>query len=254
MRSKRFMWMMAMLAAAIFAFATYGGQPVLSQPNGSEDSDSEDDIEVPDPEDFVRGVNNPYFPLVPGSQYAYEGTLDDGSIERIEIEILRRTRQIMGVTATILRDRVFVDGELVEDTRDWFAQDEDGNVWYLGEAVDNYENGKLVNHDGSWEWGVDGALPGIIMWARPARHIGEVYYQEYYPGVAEDQAQVLSVRASVSVPYGSFDRVAQTYDFTALDPEAQEHKFYAPGIGLVKEVDLVSGEEAVLISYRRPRD
>lgn len=199
--------------------------------------------------DFVQGINNSYFPLTPGAKWVYEAHLEDGSIERIEIEILHETRVVNGVTATILHDSVFVDGALVEDTYDWYAQDKDGNVWYLGEEVDNYENGVLVDHAGSWEWGADGALPGIYMWADPSSHMNEEYYQEYYVGEAEDKGKVLSASESVSVPAGSYADVVQTFDFSSLDPNIQAHKFYAPGIGVIKEVELLTGEEVMLIEF-----
>lgn len=202
-----------------------------------------------DRQDLVSVVDNPYFPLIPGSRWVYEAKLADGSTERVELEILDETRQVNGVAATILHDSVFADGELIEETFDWYAQDQDGNVWYLGEDVDNYENGLLVDHAGSWEWGVDGAMPGVYMWADPLAHLDEAYYQEYYPGVAEDQGKVLSVSESITVPAGSFDEVVQTYDFSAMDPSLQEHKFYAPGVGVIREVDLTTGEEAVLIEF-----
>jgi hypothetical protein len=245
MRSSRFVLMIAIVAAAIAVFALYGAQPALSQANVPQ---------APDPAAFVAGVNNPYFPLVPGTRYVYEAKFSDGSTERDEVEVLSETRPIMGVTATVVHDQVFLDGVLMEDTHDWFAQDNAGNVWYLGEAVDTYKkNGKLSNqHKGAWEWGMDGALPGVIMWADPSQHINEVYYQEYYPRVAEDQGQVLSVQESVAVPYGSFDHVVQTYDFSPLDKGGDEYKFYAQGIGLIKEVEVASGEESVLIEYTTP--
>ncbi len=179
----------------------------------------------------------------------YEARLGDGTTERVELEILQETRLVNGVRATILHDSVFVDGQLVEETFDWFAQDGEGNVWYLGEDVDNYEDGVLVDHSGSWEWGKDGALPGVIMWADPGAHLQETYYQEFYAGEAEDQGQVMSTIETVSVPYGAFQNVVQTYDFSALDPDLREHKFYAPGIGLIREMDLNSGEEVVLLSF-----
>jgi hypothetical protein len=199
--------------------------------------------------DFVEVVNNPYFPLIPGTTWVYEARLEDGSTERIELEILSETRKVNGVAATILHDSVYIDGELAEETFDWYAQDTDGNVWYLGEDVDNYENGVLIDHAGAWEWGVDGALPGVIMWADPVIHLDEAYYQEYYAGEAEDMGQVLSVDESVTVPVGSFENVVQTFDFSSLDPDIQAHKFYAPGIGTVKEVELLTGEEVVLVEY-----
>jgi len=199
--------------------------------------------------DFVTGVNNPYLPFIPGSKWVYQAMLEDGTVERNEIEVLQETRDVHGVKATVVHDLVFVGEQIVEETFDWYAQDKDGNVWYLGEAVDNYENGVLVDHKGSWEWGVDGALPGIMMWADPSLHVNEKYNQEFYAGEAEDKGQVLSVNESVTVPFGSFENVLKTYDFSSLDPGLQEHKFYAKGIGVIKEVDMVSGEEVVLIEF-----
>ncbi len=201
-----------------------------------------------DPGDFVARIDNPYFPRIPGSRYIYEGMTEEG-LERIEIDILGKTREVMGIQATIVRDVVYLEGELIEETFDWFAQDKAGNVWYLGEDVDNYEDGVLKDHDGAWEAGVDGALPGIVMFAHPAEHIGETVRQEYYAGEAEDMADILSVTEVVTVPYGRFENVLQTYDYTPLDPESQEHKFFAPGIGEIRAVDLLTGEEFVLIEY-----
>jgi hypothetical protein len=200
------------------------------------------------PDDFVTHIDNPYFPRIPGARYVYEGVTEEG-LERVEIEILSETREVMGIQATIMHDVVYLDGELIEETFDWFAQDKEGNVWYLGEGVDNYKDGVLQDHDGAWEAGVDGALPGIVMPANPADHVGETLRQEYYPGEAEDMADILSVDEEVTVPYGRFQNVLQTYDYTPLEPEAQEHKFFAPGIGEIRTVDLVTGEEFVLIEH-----
>jgi hypothetical protein len=202
--------------------------------------------------DFATGVDNPYLPFISGSTWVYEARLVDGTVERNEIEVLQEPRNVNGATATVVHDTVFADGQLVEETFDWYAQDKDGNVWYLGEEVNNYENGALVNHTGSWEWGRDGALPGIIMWGDPSAHRKEEYYQEYYAGEAEDQGQVLSVSESISIPFGLFENVVMTHDFSAIDPELKENKFYASGIGLIKEINLTTGEEVVLVEFTTP--
>ena len=201
------------------------------------------------PADFVTKIDNPYLPFIPGAKWVYEARLEDGTVERDEIVVLNETRLVNGVTATVVHDVVYVGGQIVEETFDWYAQDTDGNVWYLGEDVNNYKNGALVDHAGSWEWGKDGALPGIIMWADPSKHLNEEYRQEYYAGKAEDQGKVLSVSEQVTVPFGSFENVVKTYDSSALDPDLKESKFYASGIGVIKEVDQVSGEEVVLIEF-----
>lgn len=202
--------------------------------------------------DFVQVVDNTYFPLIPGMRWEYEIRRGGVVVEKDVVEVLKETRQVNGILATVVRDTVFAGDKLTEDTYDWFAQDKDGNVWYVGESVDNYVGGVVVNHSGSWEWGVDGALPGIIMWADPAAHINEEYYQEYFVGHAEDKGRVLSVTESITVPFGSFDNVVKTRDFSTLEIFVNETKFYAPGIGLIKEGDANAAEEVLLVSFTKP--
>ncbi|MBM3243165.1 hypothetical protein FJZ31_43450 [Candidatus Poribacteria bacterium] len=187
---------------------------------------------------FVAKVDNPYFPLKPGTTFIYQGETEDGT-ERNEIVVTDQTKNILGVTAIVVWDRVWLEDELIEETYDWYAQDKDGNVWYFGEDSKEYENGKVVSAKGSWEAGVAGAKPGIIMKANP--QIGDSYRQEYYKGEAEDMADVLSLNESVSVPYGSFENCLKTKDWTPLEPDVVEHKYYAPGVGVVLEV-MVKGE------------
>ncbi|HLO34132.1 MAG TPA: hypothetical protein VK249_33615 [Anaerolineales bacterium] len=204
------------------------------------------------PADFVDMVDNPYFPLPPGTKWEFEIREGNGSKQTDTLEVLKDKRDVNGVQATVVRDTVSSGDQIVEDTFDWFAQDKYGNVWYVGESVDNYVGGVLVGHAGSWEWGVDGALPGIIMWADPSAHIDEEYHQEYYVGKAEDMGSVLSVDESLSVPFGSFERVVKTLDFSHLETNAQEQKFYAPGIGLIEELDVNTNEEMVLTKMTPP--
>jgi hypothetical protein len=185
---------------------------------------------VIDPANFVEGINHPYFSLTPGTTYIYESTTEDG-LERTEVSVLPDTKQILGVSCTVVRDTVWLDGELVEDTFDWYAQDKDGNVWYMGEDTKEYEDGVAVSTAGAWEAGVDGAQPGIIMEANP--QIGDVYRQEYYAGEAEDMAEILNLSDSASVPYGVFDNVLVTKEWTPLEPDVAEQKYYAQGIGMV---------------------
>lgn len=206
-----------------------------------------------DPDDFVRTIDNKYLPLIPGTTYIYEGQTAEG-LERIEVTVLHKTKEVMGVKTAVVRDTVYVDGVIIEDTLDWFAQDKKGNVWYFGEAVDNYEDGVLVDHEGSWEAGVDGALPGIAMWDDPKEHLREQYRIEYYPGFAEDMAKILSVEEKVNVPFGTFDDVLKTMEWTPLEPGALEHKFYAEEIGLIKVVALDTGETIELIDIIEPAD
>jgi hypothetical protein len=198
-----------------------------------------------DPDDFVAVIDNPFLPLLPGVTLTYEME-DDGETEVIVVSVLNETREILGVECTVVRDTVSVDGELVEDTHDWFAQDKWGNVWYFGEISVNYEDGEISDVEGSWEAGEDGAKPGIVMPAAP--QVGEVYRQEYLIAEAEDVGAVVALNQSVSVPYGSFTGCLQTADYTPLEPDTLEHKFYAPGLGLVLEVDLEDGTRVELVS------
>ena len=135
--------------------------------------------------------------------------------------------------------REYVDGELIEDTDDWYAQDKEGNMWYFGEDSREIEDGEVVSTAGSWEAGVDGALPGLIMLANPIPGIW--YRQEYYAGEAEDVGQVLSLYESVSVTYGQFNNCLQTAEWSLLEPGIVENKFYAAGVGLLKAI-AVKGE------------
>jgi hypothetical protein len=188
---------------------------------------------------------NPFFPLVPGRTWSY--ALGN---ETVRVAVTDQTKVILGVTCTVVRDVEEQDGVLVEDTDDYFAQDRDGNVWYFGELSRSFEEGQLASLDGSWTAGVDGAKPGLIMKATPA--VGDVYRQEFFLGDAEDAAEVLSTTASATVPAAACaGTCVQTRDFTALEPEVEEHKFYAPGIGLILEVDQETGERVELTAFTR---
>jgi hypothetical protein len=201
------------------------------------------------PASFQAGVTNTYYPLVPGTVWTYEGESEDGR-ERIVVEVLTETRDIAGITATIVRDRVYLDGSLIEDTFDWYAQDADGNVWYLGEDTKEYENGQVVSTAGSFEVGIDGAEAGIIMPATPT--VGQAYYQEFYEGEAEDRGKVLSLNETVTVPAGTYTDCIRTEDTTPLEPDVLEHKYYCPGIGTVLEVDLEEDARFELQSIETP--
>jgi hypothetical protein len=201
-----------------------------------------------DPSNFVKEVDNPYFPLKPGTTLVYEGQTPEGT-ERVEDTVLQETKRVMGVECVVLRDRVWLNGELIEDTLDWHAQDKEGNVWYFGEYTKEYENGKVVSTQGSFEAGEDGALPGIIMPADPK--VGDSYRQEYYKGEAEDMAEVISLNGSalndaVTTPYDSFSKdVLVTKDWNPLEPDILEHKYYVPGIGLIGETKVTGPSEKI---------
>jgi hypothetical protein len=190
------------------------------------------------PGNFVSVIDNPFYPLTPGTVFHFRSETPDG-IETNPVRVTRRTKQILGVTTTVVHDRVFLDGELTEDTFDWFAQDAQGNVWYFGEDSKELENGKVVSTEGSWQAGVNGAEPGVVMLAHPKT--GLTYRQEFSAGVAEDIAKVLGLKASVDVPYGHFDGCIQTLEYTPLELGVREHKFYCRGIGVVLEVQPKEG-------------
>lgn len=196
---------------------------------------------VINPADFVGVIDNQYMPLTPGTTFIYEAETED-ELTRDVIFVTHETKEILGVTCIVVQDtetvfdEVSPGGRVEEDTEDWFAQDVQGNVWYFGEFTTAYEyddqgNPTGTSNEGSWEAGVDGALPGIVMQADPQP--GESYRQEFFEGEAEDMAKVLRLNASVSVPYGDFEDCLETKEWTPLELGHIEQKFYAPGVGLV---------------------
>jgi hypothetical protein len=202
-----------------------------------------------DPESFVAKIDNPYMPLKPGTTFVYRGETEDG-VERITVTVTDETETILGVKCTVVRDVARLDGEVIEDTLDWFAQDKQGNVWYFGEISKNFEDGDLVSLDGSWRAGVDGALPGIIMKADP--QVGDVYRQEFFLGEAEDIGKVVRLDGSASVPAAQCNgNCLVTKDYTPLEPDVDERKFYKRGLGLILEIDRESGERVELIEVRQ---
>ena len=203
-----------------------------------------------DPASFVGNVDNPYFPLVPGTQWVMKGH-GEAAGEVTTTKVTSRTKLVMGIRCVVVRDEVDADGELQELTFDWYAQDSDGNVWYMGEKTAEYKHGHVTTRAGSWEAGVDGALPGIIMPASPV--VDLTYRQEFYPGEAEDLAKVVDTASSANTPFDSFPDVLVTEDWTPLEPNIVERKFYARGVGLVME-RLVQGGSGtnLLTDYSSP--
>jgi hypothetical protein len=187
-------------------------------------------------------ITNPYFPLTPGDLYTYKGNTKKQPVVNT-VYVTRNTPTINGVATVEVRDQVYESGTLIEDTLDWYAQDDSGNVWYLGEWATQFPAG---THDGSWTAGVNGAEAGYIMEAAP--NVGDSYCQENAPGVAQDAAQVISLTASRSVPYGSYSgNVLQTKDYSLIEPHS-EHKFYAPGVGMIEAIALNGGSEDIQLS------
>jgi hypothetical protein len=197
-------------------------------------------------EQFNHPLANDYFPLEPGITTVFEG-----GDERVEVTVTTETKVIMGVTTLNITDQVFVDGELTEDTVDWYAADNFGNVWYFGEQTAEYENGQIASTEGSWEAGVDGALPGIIMLADP--RVGDTYRQEFYSGQAEDVAKVYAVDQSITVPQDSYYLVIVTEDWSLLTPNVHERKWSAPNVGVIFEETISGGSGTIsLIDINRP--
>lgn len=198
-----------------------------------------------EPTAFTTTINNPYFNLPIGRELIYEGQTEDG-IEKIVISITGETKEIMGVKTLVYRDKVYINEELVEDTKDYLAQDAEGNVWYFGEDVDNYENGEVIDHAGGWIAAVDGAQPGIWIKVHPLE--GDSYRQEYYQDTAEDMRDVVKVGEVVSIGMGSYNDCVKMYDWTPLESKSREYKYYCAEVGaMVLEVDLETGKTVELI-------
>ena len=199
------------------------------------------------PSNFQAVVDHPYFPLVPGTKFVYRETIG-GKSSVNEITVLPDTRVVHGVTCTVVHD-VVKNGETIkEDTRDWYAQDKQGNVWYFGEDTKEYFPHGRVSTEGSWESGVKGGQAGIIMLANPV--IGEPYRQEYGKGVAEDMGQVVAVDETVTVPQGTHSGCIKTKDWSLLEA-GHEFKWYAKGVGAVRS-ESSSREISVLVSVTQP--
>jgi len=195
---------------------------------------------------YVKTIDNPYFPLTPGTIFIYNGTKDN-SQQIEEVVVTKKTRKIMGVTCVEVDDTVTVDDKLAEKTLDWYAQDKQGNVWFFGEDAKQYNTaGKMTGTTGSWLAGSKSALPGIVMQANPTTDLS--YRQEYYKGHAEDMAQVLSLTESVKVTNGSYDNVLMTKEWSPLDAKVVENKWYAKGVGQVMSKTVQGGDEEMQLT------
>jgi len=197
------------------------------------------------PGDFSPNVDNPWFPLKPGTTLVYRGTKDNQKALD-EVAVSPHTSKLGGVPCRVVFDRLYLDGKLAETTRDYYTQDTKGNVWYFGEDTAELDpDGNMVNTEGTWHTGENGALPGIFMPASP--RAGESHRQEFYPGHAEDFFQVLARSAAVSVPYRSFPRALLTKEWTPLEPGVLDHKYYVQGIGTVKETTVKGPPEHMVL-------
>jgi hypothetical protein len=187
--------------------------------------------------DFQAKVDNTLLPLSTLGPQLFEGEERDPDTSeivrtRVESAVLPTTDKVAGVEVTVVNEKDYQNGELVESTLDYFAQHRSGDVYYFGERVDTYEGGKIVGHEGSWLAGEGKNQPGIIMPAHPT--VGQKFQQEKAPGIAEDELTVLSLTESVTVPAGSFTGCLKATDFNPLD-SVTEHKWYCPGVGMVHE-------------------
>jgi hypothetical protein len=241
----------AVAAAVLVAAAACGGTDEKTEaevgrdlPQGSEPVDL-------DPASFTVEIENRYWPMAPGTRWTYREIDEEGKALQVVVTATAETKKIAnGITARVVRDTVSEDGEVIEDTFDWYAQDADGNVWYLGENTAEFEGGKVASKGGSWEAGVDGALPGVVVPANPVDDMA--YRQEYYKGEAEDNGEVLSVEEQAEVPAGHYRSALLTKDTNALQPKVLEYKLYAPDVGPVLAVGVSGGggrEELVKIEH-----
>jgi hypothetical protein len=198
-----------------------------------------------DPANFVKKIDNRYFPLIPGTAFHYKGVHENGKTPQADDEfVTHKTKQILGVTCTVIRDVVSSHGKPIEKTFDWYAQDKDGNVWYMGEDTRELVHGKFVKMSDSWQGGVNGAEPGIIMPGHPRP--GDAYRQEYYPGHALDQARVLGQGGPQKVPFGSFKQTLLTVETSPkIDPGVAERKYYVKGVGDIREHTVSGNHEQI---------
>jgi hypothetical protein len=196
-------------------------------------------------------ITNPYFPAKPGMRWVYRGREDGGKLRNV-VRVADRVETVDGVPCAVIVDKVFIDGRLRERTHDWYTQAADGTVWYYGEATQTFDRkGHPDSTEGSWRAGVQGARGGIYMPAKPK--VGDAFAQEHFPGHAEDHFKVLSLHSTVSVPFGSFaGNVLLTREWTPLEPNVVDHKYYVKGLGEVSEVTARGPKETgLLVSVTR---
>jgi hypothetical protein len=227
--------------------APSSASPIVASPSRSSAASSADGSAEPSPSgvpprtEFVAVIDNTWFPLKPGMTWTYRGTRDGEKAEDT-VTVTTKTKSIDGVVCVVVRDTLTLDGVLAERTDDYYAQHRAGNVWYFGEDTAELDTaGNVISNEGTWASGVDGAVAGLFMPADP--QIGKSYAQEYYPSHAEDHFVVLLTNVAVKVPAGSYSDAVQTLEWTPLEPDILSEKSYVEGIGEVRELDVVGGDE-----------
>jgi hypothetical protein len=228
---------LATVAVAGGAAAFTACTPTTASPDDAASSMPQgDEVVTLDPARFTADIDNDYWPMAPGTRWTYREVDPEGEELRVTVVATSDTRKIAnGITARVVRDTVFRGDEIIEDTFDWYAQDDDGAIWYLGEQTAEFENGKVSSREGSFEAGVDGAQAGVLIPADPQP--GMKYRQEYSAGQAEDNGEVLSTDAMADAPAGHYTDALLTMDTDALEPDVAELKFYASGVGPVLALD-----------------
>jgi len=229
---------LALTAAAALALGACGDDENESSDRAAALPQGSEPVEI-EPADFSPDITNRYWPMRPGTRWVYRES-EDGERLKVVVTATSETKKLAnGVTARVVRDTVSNADGLIEDTFDWYAQDSDGNVWYMGEDTAEFEDGKVSSRGGAWEAGRDGALPGVLLPADPQH--GMRYRQEYYAGEAEDNGEVLSLDEQTEVPAGHFEHALMTKDTNALEPKVNEYKLYAPNVGPVLALGVSGG-------------
>jgi hypothetical protein len=233
----------ALAAALVLAAAGCGGDGTEPRPSRANDHGGLPEGNEPvhlDPAQFTTKIDNRWWPMPPGKRWRYRETDQEGTKQDVVVTVTDRTKKIAnGVTGRVVRDTVSAHGHIIEDTFDWYAQDKHGTIWYLGEDTAEFEHGKLTTKAGSFEAGVDGAMAGVIMPARPRDD--QAYREEYYEGQAEDRGEVLGTHEMAQTPYGFFKHALLIKDTTPLEPRVLEYKLYAPRIGPALTVGVSGG-------------
>ncbi len=229
--------------AVALSFMTVGGCGSGGSGGGNPCPEVNTSIAVCDPDTggpFSIVIDNGFFPLVVGSELVLEGEDDEGTFLTVEITVLDETEVVAGVTTRVVEEAEFEDGEIVEISRNFYAQAPDGTVCYFGEDVDIYEDGEIVSHAGEWRAGEDGNLPGIIMPGNPV--VGMIFQQEFAPGIAEDLSEIVALGETISVPAGIFTDTLSALDCNPIQFDGFDDKVYVDGIGLAldNEVELIS--------------